>query len=171
MKVQCALPTARALCFAGAVLGPGSLAAQTPTAAESPSGSPQVPQTIEISANKRLEDIQSVPLSVTAFTASELEAKGAQQFFDYGIAVPNLSFGLGASDGTLAARGIALRGIQGGGMQSANTRGFYIDDTPVVETLDPHLIDVARVEVLRGPQGTLYGRVDGRYGSHHHRAA
>jgi outer membrane receptor protein involved in Fe transport len=63
-----------------------------------------------------------------------------------------LSFGIGASDGSVSGRGIALRGIQG-----SNTTGFYIDDTPVQETLDPHIVDIARIEVLRGPQGTLYG--------------
>src|SRR6266446_7784801 len=46
----------------------------------------------------------------------------------------------------------SLRGIEG-----SNTTGFYIDDTPVLETLDPHIVDIARIEVLRGPQGTLYG--------------
>ena len=51
-----------------------------------------------------------------------------------------------------ASEGIALRGIQG-----ANTTGFYIDDVPVLETLDPHIVDIARIEVLRGPQGTFYG--------------
>ena len=85
-------------------------------------------------------------------TTEQLESKGVEQFFDYGNSVPNLSFAVGAADGSLAARGVALRGIQG-----ANTTGFYIDDTPVLETLDPHIVDVARIEVLRGPQGTLYG--------------
>lgn len=109
-------------------------------------------QEVLVSATKRLEDIQEIPLSVTALPAAQLEAKGVENFFDYGTSVPNLSFGLGAADGTLGARGIALRGVQG-----PNTTGFYIDDVPVVETLDPHIVDVARIEVLRGPQGTLYG--------------
>ena len=109
-------------------------------------------QEVLVTATRRLEDIQDIPLSVTAFSAAQLEAKGVENFFDYGTSVPNLSFGLGAEDGSLAGRGIALRGIQG-----TNTTGFYIDDTPVIETLDPHILDVARIEVLRGPQGTLYG--------------
>jgi iron complex outermembrane recepter protein len=105
-----------------------------------------------VTATKRTESVQDVPVSITAISARDLEAMGAQQFFDYGTSVPNLSFGIGASDGNLAGRGIALRGIQG-----ANTTGFYIDETPVLETLDPHIVDIARIEVLRGPQGTLYG--------------
>src|SRR5215468_2451765 len=105
-----------------------------------------------VTATKRTESIQDVPMSITALSAAELEAKGVEQFFGYGTAVPNLSFGIGASDGSLSGRGIALRGVQG-----SNTTGFYIDDTPVQETLDPHIVDMARIEVLRGPQGTLYG--------------
>jgi iron complex outermembrane recepter protein len=105
-----------------------------------------------VTATKRTESLQDVPLSITALSAVQLEDKGVEQFFDYGTSVPNLSFGIGASDGNLSGRGIALRGIQG-----SNTTGLYIDDTPVLETLDPHIVDIARIEVLRGPQGTLYG--------------
>src|SRR6266480_2979644 len=105
-----------------------------------------------VTATKRTESVQDVPLSITALSAIQLESKGVEQFFDYGTAIPNLSFGIGASDGNLSGRGIALRGIEG-----SNTTGFYIDDTPVLETLDPHIVDIARIEVLRGPQGTLYG--------------
>jgi outer membrane receptor protein involved in Fe transport len=105
-----------------------------------------------VTATKRTESVQDVPVSLTALSAIQLEYKGVEQFFDYGTAIPNLSFGIGASDGNLGGRGIALRGIEG-----ANTTGFYIDDTPVLETLDPHIVDIARIEVLRGPQGTLYG--------------
>jgi iron complex outermembrane receptor protein len=103
-------------------------------------------QEVVVSATKRNEDLQSVGLSITAISAQQLESKGVENFFDYGTAIPNLSFGIGAADGSLAARGIALRGIQG-----ANTTGFYVDDTPVLETLDPHIVDVDRIEVLRGP--------------------
>jgi iron complex outermembrane recepter protein len=128
------------------------LAAQTPTQDEISTPRPLGLEEVVVSATKRSEDLQNVPISISAFSAAELEAKGVEQFFDYGTSVPNLSFGLGATNGSLAARGIAIRGIQG-----ANTTGFYIDDIPVVETLDPHILDVARIEVLRGPQGTLYG--------------
>src|SRR5438874_10638215 len=133
-----------------------SLAAQ-PAAAQSTatgtgrSGSDALEEVL-VTATKRTESVQDVPLSITALSAIQLESKGVEQFFDYGTAIPNLSFGIGASDGNLSGRGIALRGIEG-----SNTTGFYIDDTPVLETLDPHIVDIARIEVLRGPQGTLYG--------------
>jgi iron complex outermembrane receptor protein len=109
-------------------------------------------QEIVVTATKRSEDLQNVGLSITALTTEQLDSKGVEQFFDYGNSIPNLSFAIDSADGSLAARGIALRGIQG-----SNTTGFYIDDIPVLETLDPHIVDVARIEVLRGPQGTLYG--------------
>src|SRR5213082_3995079 len=56
-----------------------------------------------VTATKRTESVQDVPVSITAISARDLEAMGAQQFFDYGTAIPNLSFGIGASDGNLSA--------------------------------------------------------------------
>ena len=141
--------SAIALLAAGFAIGPAR--AQTAGSAGA-GGTGEALQEVVVTAMKRSESIQDVPVSITAISARDLEAKGVEQFFDYGTAIPNLSFGIGASDGTLSGRGIALRGIQG-----ANTTGFYVDDTPVLETLDPHIVDIARIEILRGPQGTLYG--------------
>jgi outer membrane receptor protein involved in Fe transport len=132
----------------------GSASVGTAVAADDAATAPgnESLQEIVVTATKRSEDLQNVGLSITALTTEQLESKGVEQFFDYGNSVPNLSFAIDAADGSLAARGVALRGIQG-----SNTTGFYIDDIPVLETLDPHIVDVARIEVLRGPQGTLYG--------------
>jgi len=138
---------ALAVLVIGSVPTPGL--AQT-AASETTSGTRL--EEVVVTATKRSESVQDVPVSMTALSERDLQAMGAQQFFDYGTDIPNLSFGIGAADGNLAGRGIALRGIQG-----SNTTGFYIDDTPVLETLDPHIVDIARIEVLRGPQGTLYG--------------
>jgi len=148
-KIRLNLPgaVACATIAAGAVTTPTQ--AQTDTS-EATSG-PRLEEVV-VTATKRNLSVQDVPVSITAISARDLEAMGANQFFDYGTDIPNLSFGIGAADGNLAGRGIALRGIQG-----SNTTGFYIDDTPVLETLDPHIVDIARIEVLRGPQGTLYG--------------
>lgn len=111
----------------------------------------RVLETVVVTATRRSESAQDVGLSMTVLDEDALQAKGVDLFFDFATAVPNLSFGV-TGDGALAARTIAIRGIQGAG-----TTGFYIDDTPVLETIDPRLSDIARVEVLRGPQGTLWG--------------
>jgi len=140
-----------AVAFAVLVIGAVPAPSHAQTAASEATSSTRLEEVV-VTAQKRSESVQDVPVSMTALSARDLEAMGAQQFFDYGTDIPNLSFGIGAADGNLAGRGIALRGIQG-----SNTTGFYIDDTPVLETLDPHIVDIARIEVLRGPQGTLYG--------------
>ncbi|MEM7217763.1 MAG: TonB-dependent receptor [Pseudomonadota bacterium] len=106
---------------------------------------------ILVTATKRSESMQSVPISVSALTGLDLEERGYTEFFDYAISIPNLSFGA-ATDGVLSGRAISLRGIVG-----ENTTGFYIDDTPITETIDPRILDLERIEVLRGPTGTLYG--------------
>ncbi len=106
---------------------------------------------IVVTATKREESIQSIGLSVSALQGEELQAQGAVDFEDYAVSIPNLSFGV-TDDGILASRSISIRGIQG-----LNTTGFYIDDVPLDESVDPLVLDVERVEVLRGPQGTLFG--------------
>lgn len=106
---------------------------------------------IIVTATKRSASVQSLPQSVSSIAGEELRERGLTEFFDYAVTIPNLSFGA-ATDGILSNRSISLRGIEG-----TNTTGFYIDDTPITETIDPRILDLERVEVLRGPSGTLYG--------------
>ena len=107
-------------------------------------------QEIVVTSTKRAESLQQVPLSVTAISAETIEQAGIRDFADYASMVPNLTYSSGF--GVIAGRTMAIRGVQG-----LNTTGFYIDDMPVPATLDPRVLDLDRIEVLRGPQGTLYG--------------
>jgi outer membrane receptor protein involved in Fe transport len=106
---------------------------------------------IVVTAQKRSESEQSVPLSMTTFGSTALEEKAITTFFDYATKVPNLAFAP-TGDGVGTARTVSIRGISGD-----NTTGFYVDDTPLPDSLDPRVLDVDHIEVLRGPQGTLYG--------------
>ena len=110
-------------------------------------------QDIIVTANKKPQTIQSTPLAITAISPVQLRRTGAKQFRDFASGIPNLSFGTQGSDGGGRYSGeISIRGISG-----INTTAMYLDETPLPESVTPNLIDVARVEVLKGPQGTLYG--------------
>jgi len=106
---------------------------------------------ITVTAQKRSESEQTVPLSMTTFGAVALQQKAVVDFFDYGTKVPNLGFA-STGDGMGTARTISIRGVSGD-----NVTGFYIDETPLPDSLDPRILDIDHIEVLRGPQGTLYG--------------
>jgi iron complex outermembrane recepter protein len=113
-------------------------------------------QQVVVTATKRgAEDIQRVPIAITAESQATLEAKGAVDFADYARSVPSLSF----VDSGPAFKTYVIRGVNATGTGVA-TVGQYVDDILITGDLrqpDLRLFDVARVEVLRGPQGTLYG--------------
>ncbi len=126
-----------------------------------PSGSAQ-PQYGEIivTATKRSESIQKVPISMQALTPEVLEQHQVQSFDDYAKLLPSVSFqSFGPGQSQLFFRGITSGGdgLPGGALP---TSGVYLDEIPVTTIgalLDVHIYDVARVEALSGPQGTLYG--------------
>jgi iron complex outermembrane recepter protein len=116
-------------------------------------------QEILVTARKTTERLQDTPMSVTVITADVIEQTGVTTLEDLGRLIPGLNI-ISAAPGQNV---ITLRGLSGN-----NTVGFYLDDTPlsigignaVQPTnfdMDPALFDLDRVEVLRGPQGSLYG--------------
>jgi outer membrane receptor protein involved in Fe transport len=115
-------------------------------------------EAVTVTAERRSESIQEVPISVTAISGDTLTKFSDVNFEDYAHAIPNLSFGTGSDFGITNGRTITIRGITGGRYRNGQaTTSFYIDDTPVPIALDPRVLDLERIEVLRGPQGTLFG--------------
>jgi iron complex outermembrane recepter protein len=116
-------------------------------------------ETITVTARKRDESLATVPVSITVFTAEALENYNIQSFTDYATKTPNVSFSYGGGPTGIAdARTVAIRGITGQNLYgTAGATGFYIDDTPVPGSVDPRVLDIDNIEVLKGPQGTLFG--------------
>jgi iron complex outermembrane receptor protein len=110
-------------------------------------------QEVVVTAQRRSESQLSVPMSISVVPAQQLKDQSVQVFNDFAQEIPNLTFaGAGGGLGDVNARSVAIRGIQG-----ANVTGYYLDDLPMPISLDPRVLDLERIEVLRGPQGTLYG--------------
>jgi len=109
---------------------------------------------VVVTARKRAEAAIDVPESITAFSAATLERLGVQSFTDYATKTPNLSFSYGTANyGYVDSHTVAIRGVAGLG-----TTGIYIDDTPVPDSIDPRVVDIRSIEILKGPQGTLFGQ-------------
>lgn len=113
---------------------------------------------IIVTAQKKAQSLQEVPMSVTAIGERSIELAGISNFTDYARMTPGVSFEYaGPGGGQLGDRSVFIRGISSTNTASGGQPvGFYIGETPVPFS-DPNLFDINRIEVLRGPQGTLYG--------------
>jgi iron complex outermembrane recepter protein len=141
----------------GAALHGGTVCAQD-TAATTAADTATL-DTVVVTARKRDESLAKVPVAITVFTSQALEDYNIQSFDDYATKTPNISFAYGGGPtGFADARTVAVRGITGQNLfGTAGATGFYIDDTPVPGSVDPRILDIDNIEVLKGPQGTLYG--------------
>lgn len=140
---------------ATALLGAPALA-QEATPAAGPQGGVD---RIIITAQKRAEDIQDVPLSVTAFGAEQIELSGVTNMTDLATSVAGLQID---SSNNLRNTSVAIRGIGSSGTNPGieTSVGVFLDGVylPSGGMIQGELLDISTVEVLRGPQGTLYGR-------------
>lgn len=135
------------------LMAPGSVFAQQ----EDPSA---MGRDIVVYARKRAENIQDVPMSITAVTAVEAERKGIVTALDLVSVTPNLTTNsaFGETQPNYAMRGISVANEFN--PNQASPIGVYVDEAYMSNRISHglQLLDIDRVEVLRGPQGTLYGR-------------
>lgn len=132
----------------------GAASGSTPTA------SSDSLQEVEVTATRQTEVESKVPISLSVYTNEALAVRGFRDASDVMLMTPGINY---QPSGFLDSNAISIRGITSGSGQS--TVGIYIDDTPIQiaslgydpASIFPKLFDLDRVEVLRGPQGTLFG--------------
>src|ERR1700754_253444 len=126
------------------VLPMGAVSAQTPE--------------IIVTAEKRDQRAADIPISLHVVTAADIETRGARDFLDVLLSIPGVSYSATES-------GLTRYSIRGVSTSAASpTVGIYLDDISLLTigtsfsgAADPMLVDLDRIEVLKGPQGTLYG--------------
>ena len=150
-KVHAAVvKTTKATAIASAVLVSANTIAQEDSMIEE----------VIVSAQKKSENLQNVPISVTTLSSDELDALNIKDFADYVLQLPAAS----AVQRRPGQGQIFMRGVSDGGNSNQSLQGpavaIYLDESPVTmigDNLDIHVYDIERVESLTGPQGTLYG--------------
>ena len=133
---------------------------ETPTEQVANDGQVADSTEIIVTAQKREENLQDVPVSIQAIGTRRLDQLNISNFEDYTKQLPSVSFQTSAPGSTV----VYMRGVASGGdgnhSGSLPSVGTYLDEQPVTTiggTLDVHIYDIARIESLAGPQGTLYG--------------
>lgn len=125
------------------------------TASFAEDGDPGQLTEILVTAQRRPENLQYVPLSVTAASAGELLNEGVTDTTSLSLAVPGLSYTVGANTGTPFIRGVGTTVLGSEASVATYIDGVYISS---ISALLFDLNNIDRVEVLKGPQGTLFGR-------------
>jgi iron complex outermembrane receptor protein len=147
------------LAAVGLLSGGPALAQSTPDTGAADAHFPQAnfPQII-VTAEKRTQRALDIPISISVVSAADLERSGARDFDDLLLSIPGVSYS--ATESGLSR--YSIRGISTAA--SSPTVGIYLDDVSLLTigtsfsgAADPMLIDLDRIEVLKGPQGTLYG--------------
>ncbi|HXY97854.1 MAG TPA: TonB-dependent receptor plug domain-containing protein, partial [Steroidobacteraceae bacterium] len=146
--------------LASAALLSGALACFIENARADEDQEPELAEVV-VTAEKRVSTVQDTPISITAMSGESLQASGVPSLAALAQGTPGLSL---KSEGPSQTE-IEMRGMTSSGGNSA-TVGFYLDDVPLTGpasaqnghvVIDPDLYDLNRIEILRGPQGTLFG--------------
>ncbi len=156
---QGASPGFRAALLIGAALTAAPVLAQTVAAAADTTADAGLTEII-VTAERRSENLQKVPVAIVALGNEKLQQLQVSSFNDYAKFLPSLSFDTTAP----GASNVYFRGVASGGDGNHSgplpSVGIYLDEQPITTiggALDLHVYDIARVEALAGPQGTLYG--------------
>ncbi|MEA3538349.1 MAG: TonB-dependent receptor [Pseudomonadota bacterium] len=115
-------------------------------------------ETIIVTAQRQAESLQDVPIAVSAFSSQAMERQQIENSSDLQLTLPNVSF----SKGNFTASSFTIRGIGDlcVGVTCDSATAIHVNDTPLLQTrlFETEFFDMERIEVLRGPQGTLFGR-------------
>ncbi len=155
--VRCAMLVSAAMIAEPAFAQP-SASAEAPAAAPTQTGSLEE---IVVTANKREENLQKTPVAITAITAAVAEFRGIAEVKDISSLAPNVTVLQGTTNATAAV--VTIRGIPTAGDESQgfdSPIGIYLDGVYLARSsaASSDVADIERIEVLRGPQGTLFGR-------------
>ena len=122
-------------------------------------------QEVTVTAQRREENIDRVPISIVAFSQADLDGRGLKNIGDIASVTPGVDFRGVGYENWITIRGISQNAGGGVAGLGPNTTAIYVDDAPIqarygnaaVPTAVPLVFDVDHIEILRGPQGTLFG--------------
>lgn len=150
-RIPALLPLAGVVFVAAGVALPAGAFAQAPTAATA-----QTIEEIVVTARKRDERIQDVPMAISAVSGDRLERSGGDNLRDIGSLFPGVSF----NDSNGSGGEFSIRGLTSAGSGSDTSIGLYVDEVFVGDesAMSQRLYDLQTFQILKGPQGTLFGR-------------